>query len=136
MTSPIFKMAANFLLMITLIFSIWVLFRGHNSPGGGFIAGLISACGFALYLLAYGASALKKMIRINLFSLLIIGFFCVLISGIASVLQHNIFLTAVWIKLPFSSILLGSPILFDVGVYLAILSSVLMIMLSLEESYE
>jgi len=134
MTSLIFRTASNFLLSITLIFSVWVLFRGHNAPGGGFIGGLIAASGFALYLLAYGVKALRRVIKINLALLLTLGFIFVLSSGLISLLQNKIFLTGIWINIKFVHVQIGSPILFDVGVYLVVLSSVLIMMLALEES--
>lgn len=133
MTSVIFRMASNFFLIITLIFSLWVLVRGHDTPGGGFVGGLIGACGFALYLLAYGAKALRKIIKLNMTILLAIGFLFVLISGLIALFQKGIFLTSVWTKVPLIDLYIGSPILFDAGVYLVVLSSVLIIILSLEE---
>ncbi|KTD13226.1 Na+/H+ antiporter subunit B [Legionella jamestowniensis] len=129
MNSLILKTAANFLLLITLCFSVWVLFRGHNSPGGGFIGGLLSASGFSLYLLAHGSTALRKLVKINFKLLLSCGLLFSLCSGLISVLQKKVFLTGVWIEI--DSFKLGSPILFDVGIYLIVLSSVLIIVQSL-----
>lgn len=134
MISLILRTASKFLLVITLIFSIWVLFRGHNAPGGGFIAGLIAASGFALYLLAYDVKALRNIIRINLITLLTLGFIFVFSSGLVSLLQDKIFLTGTWIDIKFIHIQVGSPILFDIGVYFVVLSSVLIMMIALEES--
>ncbi len=134
MTSIVFRTASKFILVISLMFSIWVLFRGHNAPGGGFIGGLIAASGFALYLLAYGVKALRKVIKINLSLLLTFGFIFVISSGLISLFENKIFLTAIWINIKFFNVQLGSPILFDVGVYLVVLSSVLIMMLALEES--
>lgn len=136
MTSIIFKTASQYLLYITFIFSIWVLFRGHNAPGGGFIGGLVSASGFALYLLANGAESLRKIIKIDLQIVLALGFSFTLLSGLLALFQNKIFLTSIWIKVRFFPLQIGSPILFDVGVYLIVLSSVLTIILLLEESYE
>jgi len=134
MTSLIFKTASRFLLIITLVFSIWVLFRGHNAPGGGFIGGLIGASGLALYLLAHGAAALRAIIKINLIILLSLGFLFVLSSGLIPLLQNKIFLTGEWIELKILNLKIGTPFLFDVGVYFVVLSSVVIIMLALEES--
>lgn len=134
MTSLIFRTASKFLLFITLTFSVWVLFRGHNAPGGGFIAGLIAASGFALYLLAFGVESLRKVIKINLIFLLTLGFILVLISGLLSLLQDDVFLTGIWITIKLINVQIGTPILFDVGVYFVVLSSVLIMMVALEES--
>ncbi|MBX3708556.1 MAG: Na+/H+ antiporter subunit B [Gammaproteobacteria bacterium] len=134
MTSLIFKTASNVVLPITLLFSIWVLFSGHNLPGGGFIGGLIGASGFALYLIAYGAKALRNIVKIDLNLLLALGLLCILSSGLLSLLQKKIFLTAMWINMKFIDAYVGTPILFDMGIYLVVLSSILIIMLALEES--
>jgi len=132
--SLILQTASKWLLLITLLFSIWVLFRGHNSPGGGFIGGLIAASGFALYLLAHGVKALRGVIKIKLSLLLALGLIFGLVSGLLALLQNKIFLTGIWINIKFIHMQIGSPILFDIGVYLVVLSSVLIMMLALEES--
>lgn len=134
MKSLILQTASKWLLFITLLFSIWVLFRGHNSPGGGFIGGLIAASGFALYLLAHGVKAIRSVIKIKLTLLLALGFIFGLVSGLIALLQNKIFLTGIWINIKFIHMQIGSPILFDIGVYLVVLSSVLIMMLALEES--
>jgi len=134
MTSLILRTASKFLLPVTLLFSIWVLFRGHNAPGGGFIGGLIASSGFALYLVAHGVKALRGVIKIKLSVLLASGFISVLGSGLIALLQNKNFLTGIWINIKFTHMQIGSPILFDIGVYLVVLSSVLVMMLALEES--
>ena len=54
MNSMIFQTAARWLMPFLFVFSIIVMYRGHNEPGGGFIGGLIAASGFVLYAFAYG----------------------------------------------------------------------------------
>ncbi len=46
-----------------LMFSVFLLLRGHDEPGGGFIAGLVAAGAFTLYLFAFGVSATKEVLR-------------------------------------------------------------------------
>ena len=134
MNSLILRTASKFLLFITLVFSIWVLFRGHNAPGGGFIGGLIAASGFALYLLAHGVKKFRSVIKIKLFLLLASGFIVGLGSGLIALLQNKIFLTGIWINIKFIHLQIGSPMLFDISVYLVVLSSVLIMMIALQES--
>jgi len=132
--SLILRTASKFLLFITLVFSIWVLFRGHNAPGGGFIGGLIAASGFALYLLAHGVKKFRSVIKFELFLLLASGFIVGLGSGLIALLQNKIFLTGIWINIKFIHLQIGSPMLFDISVYLVVLSSVLIMMIALQES--
>lgn len=134
MTSLILRVASNLLLALTLLFSVWALFRGHNAPGGGFIGGLLAASGFALYLLAYGVAALKKLIQFHLAFLMGLGLLAAFLSGLLGIVTGKYFLSGVWLKKQFLGVKLGSPILFDIGVYLMILASVLMIMVALEET--
>lgn len=134
MTSLILRVASKILLVLTLLFSIWALFRGHNAPGGGFIGGLLAASGFALYLFAHGSNALRRVIRINLSLMLAFGLLAGLMSGVIGMMDGRPFLSGVWTNFNILGIKIGSPILFDIGVYLVILASVLTIMLALEES--
>ena len=134
MTSLILRVASNFLLVLTLLFSIWALFRGHNAPGGGFIGGLLAASGFALYLFAYGVNELKKIIYFNLSYVLGVGLFVAFLSGLIGILVGESFLTGIWLNISMIHFKTGTPILFDIGVYLVIVASVLMIMVALEEN--
>ena len=133
MNSLIFQTASRFLLVIMLVFSIWVLFRGHNAPGGGFIAALISASAFSMYLIAHGAINLRKIIKVNLKGALAVGLSCSLLSGLLALYQKKAFLSGVWVTVPGIHVEIGSPLLFDVGIFLVVLSSILIIMLALEE---
>ena len=60
MNSLILNTATRFLVALMLVFSIYLLWRGHNEPGGGFVGGLIAAIGFALYAIAYGPAAVPS----------------------------------------------------------------------------
>lgn len=134
MRSLIFFTTSKFIFVLMIVFSIWVLLRGHNSPGGGFIAGLITSGAFALYLFSHRPRQLKRLIPINLTSLLAIGISVVILSGFFSIFSKKPFLTSLWIKLNIIHLNLGSPLIFDIGVYLVIVSSILIILFALSES--
>src|SRR3990167_10910487 len=124
MTSFILYTASRFLLIITMIFSFWVLFRGHNAPGGGFIAGLIASSAFALYLIANGPRKLRYLLKINLLLLLAAGLAVTVVSGLVAIIFSEPFLTGIWVTITFLHIRVGTPLLFDVGIYLVVVSSV------------
>jgi multicomponent Na+:H+ antiporter subunit B len=65
MTSLILSTAARYLLPLLLLFSLFILVRGHNEPGGGFIGGLIGAAAFALNAIAFDARSTRRTLRID-----------------------------------------------------------------------
>ena len=60
MNSLILRTATPLLAGLMLLFSVYVLLRGHNEPGGGFIGGLIGASAFAIYAIAEGLAAARR----------------------------------------------------------------------------
>ncbi|MDL2343436.1 Na(+)/H(+) antiporter subunit B [Deinococcus sp. MIMF12] len=56
---PILRSTSRAVFALVLLFSFLLLWRGHNAPGGGFIAGLMTACALVLHRIAYGFSALR-----------------------------------------------------------------------------
>jgi multicomponent Na+:H+ antiporter subunit B len=100
-----------------------LLWRGHNEPGGGFVAGLIAAAGCICYALPNGLAALKRIMPINTLFIIALGLTCALVSGLFGLLSNTAYLTHVWTEV--MGIALGTALLFDVGVYLTVLGSVL-----------
>ena len=117
-----------------LIFSFFLLLRGHNEPGGGFAGGLVAAAAYALYLIANGLDNAKKLLRAEPIQLIAFGLLLAVLSAFVSVFMGKEFMTAVWLKneLPVLG-KLGTPILFDLGVYFLVLGIVLKIIFSLAE---
>ena len=134
MKSTILQTAANYLMPLLLMFSFFLLFRGHNEPGGGFVGGLVAATAYALYAIAYGIENAKIVLRSEPVNLIWAGLLVALISGLIAVLQGKIFMTGFWIddKIPVIG-KLGTPFLFDVGVYLLVLGIALKIIFVLAE---
>ena len=65
MNTIVLRTASNYLLPLLLLFSIFILLRGHNLPGGGFIGGLIAAIAFVLHAFANGLNRTKKLIKVH-----------------------------------------------------------------------
>jgi multicomponent Na+:H+ antiporter subunit B len=131
MSSLILSTAARLLVALLLLFSIFVMLRGHNEPGGGFIGGLIAATAFALYVMAEGAGAVRAVLRIDPRKVAGVGLACALAAGLIGVLAGEPFLRGLWVVLPSGKV--GTPLLFDVGVYLVVLGGVVALVLALEE---
>jgi multicomponent Na+:H+ antiporter subunit B len=136
MNSLILRTASRYLLPLLILFSIFLLFRGHNEPGGGFVAGLVAAAAFALYALATDVQAARYALQVDPHILIGAGLLLALVDGVVPFIYGQEFLTGRWtyLRLPFiGEIEIGSPLFFDIGVYLVVMGVVLMIIFSLAE---
>jgi multicomponent Na+:H+ antiporter subunit B len=134
MTSLILSTAARYLLPLLLLFSIFLLLRGHNEPGGGFVGGLVAAAAFSLYALAYDVATARKAMLLGPRNLIGLGLLAAASSGLLSLANGQPFMTGVWSnrELPVLG-KAGTPLLFDTGVYLVVLGVMLTIIFTLAE---
>ncbi|MBK4216403.1 Na(+)/H(+) antiporter subunit B [Paracoccus caeni] len=132
MKSLILLTGARFLVPLFLVFSLYVLLRGHNAPGGGFIGGLIAACGFTLYAFAAGVEAARKALRIDPRTIGILGLICALIGAFASAFTGQEPFAGVWGEVWGYAV--SSVLVFDIGVYLAVFGGMLTLIFALEET--
>jgi multicomponent Na+:H+ antiporter subunit B len=136
MTSLILQTASRFLLPLLLVFSLFLLARGHNEPGGGFSGGLVAAAAFTLYMFGSDVAAARAALRVNPRLLIAAGLAVAIGAGIPGLLMGNEFLTGEWVNLhlPLAGQLkLGTPLLFDTGVYLVVVGVTLTVVFSLAE---
>jgi multicomponent Na+:H+ antiporter subunit B len=131
----IFRTVAPFLTALMLLFSVFVLLRGHNEPGGGFIGGLIAASGLAIYGIARGVGAVRRALYFHPLSIAGFGLLLSTAAGLLSILFDVPFMTGLWIypTLLGAEVPLSSVMLFDIGVYLVVLGAITSIALALEE---
>ena len=61
MTSLILQTAMRLILPLTLLFGLYLAFKGHNEPGGGFIGGLALAVSLVLYRMSYGSASFDQL---------------------------------------------------------------------------
>ena len=134
MKSLILQTASRYLMVLLVIFSVFILLRGHNEPGGGFVGGLLIAGAFALYALAYEAKAARHLLRFDPRTIIGIGLATAVGSGLAAVFYGQPFLTGQWLpySIPFLG-KLGTVFFFDLGVYLVVLGTTLLVLLTLQE---
>jgi multicomponent Na+:H+ antiporter subunit B len=124
-TTLILRAATRFLLPVIALFAIVITFQGHNKPGGGFIGGLIAASGLALHALAFGPHATRRLILIDPRTILAIGLLTAVASALFALLLSDPLMSPQWTSLPLPGmdpLKLGTPMLFDVGVFLTVLS--------------
>lgn len=111
------------LATLLLLASAVVLWRGHNLPGGGFIGGLVAATGVILLVLTFGNRVVSRLLRVSPVALIGAGLAIAVLSGMFGLLSGDAFMTALWVfpgGLP-----IGTPLLFDVGVFLTVFGAVM-----------
>jgi multisubunit Na+/H+ antiporter MnhB subunit len=114
---------------------LFLLWRGHNEPGGGFAGGLMAASAYVLIAISMGAAAARRALKVDPRLLISGGLLLALGSGIWGYLAGDSFLAGQWIdvNLGAGTLKLGTPLLFDTGVYLVVVGVVLTIILALME---
>jgi len=134
MRSLILPVATRYLLPLLLLFAVFVRIRGHNEPGGGFIGGLMAAAAFALYAIACGVPQARRALRFDPHILIGAGLLVAVISGLLPLFAGKPFMTGLW-STQIVPVLgkLGTPLLFDIGVFLTVIGVTLMIIFALAE---
>lgn len=135
MNTLIFRTVAPFLTALMVLFSLFVLLRGHNAPGGGFIGGLIAASALAIYGIAYGVKAVRRAIWFHPMAIAGSGLLLATLSGLLSILVGRPFMTGLWIfpSIGGAEVPLATVMSFDIGVYLVVVGAIAAIALALEE---
>ena len=130
-----FKTATVFLLPLLLLFSIFILLRGHYLPGGGFVGGIIAAIAFVLHAFAFGLRNTRKLLRVRPMRLMPAGLALAVLSAVLPLFQGLPVMTVLWLEEPLPVIgSIGSALLFDLGVYLVVLGVALTIIFTISES--
>ncbi|MET0261440.1 MAG: MnhB domain-containing protein [Rariglobus sp.] len=120
----ILRTIVSFLFYLINVFSLYLLVRGHNLPGGGFIGGLGCALSIILLSLAVGVESAQRTLRADPVRIAIVGLLCSLVSATLPVLVGAPFLNNYNVKLEnvplVGDLPIGTPLLFDIGVFLVV----------------
>ncbi|MBX3045058.1 MAG: Na+/H+ antiporter subunit B [Candidatus Kapabacteria bacterium] len=137
MKSIILQTAVRYIVPLMLLFSFFVLLRGHNEPGGGFVGGLVAAIAYSLYVLAFGIRLAKRIFKYEPINVIILGLSIALLSSIIPIVLGYDFMTGIWGEYKFPILgKLGTPFLFDIGVYFVVLGISLKIIFTISEEVE
>ena len=135
--SLLLRAAARIIVPAQLVFSVILLLRGHNEPGGGFIGGLLAAGAITLHGIANGMPAARALLPVMPQTFIAIGIAAAAFSGVISLFAGLPFLTGIWggsmPTLVAGTLKFGTPLLFDVGVYLVVAGVGVLMMLSVAE---
>lgn len=125
---------SQMLLPLAILVSVYIFLRGHNEPGGGFIAGLITAVAIIQQYIANGVEWMKENIRLKYQALIGSGLLIAFLTGAGSFVFERPFLTSwfEYFKWPLvGKFELASALLFDLGVYLTVVGATMMILANL-----
>ena len=141
MNSIILKIASQVLKPLFLLVSVWLLLRGHDYPGGGFIGGLIAGSALIFKpLSAFPSENLFQQSDNTPYSFLVLGMGSVLISASIGYITEGAILEGQWVKtyLPGLDVdlKLGTPLLFDIGIYFTVVGFIYLIITSMMEEWE
>ncbi|MGR6872107.1 monovalent cation/H+ antiporter subunit A [Pseudomonas sp. HK3] len=129
-----FEMVSQSLLPLALLVSVYIFLRGHNVPGGGFIAGLITAVAIIQQYIAHGVHWIKPRVKVDYQWLIAGGILIATATGLGSWIFDKPFLST-WFdyfNLPWiGEFELASAMLFDLGVYLTVVGAVMLILANL-----
>jgi multicomponent Na+:H+ antiporter subunit B len=132
--SPVLAASTRVLLPIIALASIVITLQGHNKPGGGFIGGLMLAAAVALKALTDGPAAARSILIVHPITIAVVGLALALASAFFA--PDIAFFKAAWIapNIPvLGEIKLGTPMLFDIGVFLVVVGSACIMFLTLLE---
>ncbi|MEL7472919.1 MAG: Na+/H+ antiporter subunit B [Planctomycetota bacterium] len=139
MNSIILQTAARALLPLLLVFSVVILIRGHNVPGGGFVGGLLAASAFTVYAMAFGTAKVRRMLRLRFQTIFGLGLLLAFAAGLPGLLTGGSFLQGYHLWYAFDvpglgEIKLGTPVAFDIGVYFAVMGVCLSMIFELADA--
>lgn len=124
MNSAILQIAQRYVRFLLLLFALVALIRGHNHPGGGFIAGLLAGLSMVMKGFAYDVEVVAKQMKISPGGFMVLGLIFILASTALSLTGGVSFMTGYWIQADvpiLGDVKLGTPLLFDIGVFLAVI---------------
>ena len=140
--SPLmFRMTASWILPLALVVSLYIFLRGHNYPGGGFIAGLITAMALIIQYMALGQDQAEQMLKAQsgrLYEIWIgLGLLIAGLTGVAAWLWGRPFLTSAHVYLDttlFGKMHFASAAAFDLGVYATVVGATMLLISVLSDS--
>lgn len=133
--SLILRTAVRALFSLVLLFSLFITLRGHNQVGGGFAGGLIAAAAFSLLSFSERAGSVARLVPWGPRRLSVVGLALIATSALLPLAAGNAVLEGLWLSLHVGGgepLHLGTPLLFDLGVYALVTGAVLTVLVALE----
>lgn len=139
MSSLILRAATRLLAPLMLMLSLFLLWRGHNLPGGGFIGGLVATAAVALQGIAFGPAVARRTLVLPPAVIAGLGLAAAISAALGAAFAGRPVFAGLWLKLDLgggATLPLSTPLLFDIGVYLVVIGAISALGLALEEDPE
>jgi len=133
----ILQTITKIVIFIILAFALHLFFAGHNAPGGGFIAGLITSAAIILLLLAFDVKTVTRIFPFDFKKVAALGLLIAVATGMGSFIFGVPFLTHTfdYFELPLlGKTPLATAVLFDTGVYLVVIGVTMTVIQTIGES--
>ena len=133
---PIMQIIMRALLPMMLLVAVYIFLRGHNLPGGGFIAGLVASVALIVQYLSNGLSWARERLTVDKHFLVGSGILIAGLTGVVSMIIGFPFLTSVFatLNLPIvGEFEIASAVAFDLGVFLVVVGATVMILVELSK---
>ena len=138
MSTVIAKTISRAVLIICILFSIYLLLNGGNYPGGGFVGGVLFACGIALVYVTYGMNYMNARLKANWMDWVAYGLLFASLTAITPMFVHHRYFRSAFdffhldfFGINFGHIELVSSMFFDIGVYFTVIGVLLFIITSI-----
>lgn len=130
----IMQTLTRLLLPLMLMVAVFIFIRGHNLPGGGFIAGLVAAVALIVQYLSNGIAWTKQRLTLSMHWVIALGLLIATFTGLAAMLFGHPFLTTTFTYLTWPVVgkfEIASAIAFDLGVFLVVIGATVIILVQL-----
>lgn len=132
----ILKTVSRGLVYFVFALSLYLMLKGHDEPGGGFIGGLMTAAAFVLLFVSFGAEEFRRVVPINFVSMTVWGLAIAAFSGLILLFSDLPYMShTFWsFTLPIlGNVKFGSTLIFDIGVYLVVIGGAIIIVQTIGE---
>ncbi|HBH49575.1 MAG TPA: Na(+)/H(+) antiporter subunit B [Bacteroidales bacterium] len=135
MNSTLLQIASKYVQWLLILVAVIALFRGHNYPGGGFIGGLLAGLAIVYRGFAFSMSEARKQLPLSPEIIIAIGLFFVVASFMPALFTGSPLMKGEWYKLQlgFTELKLGSPFIFDIGVFFTVIGVAISFVFSLNK---
>lgn len=135
MKNIILRTATAYLIPLLLLFSVFLLLRGHYHPGGGFVGGLVASIAFVLHGFAFKMQNTLRLMKFHPSKFIPVGLSVSIISSILPMFFKKPVMTGLWLNKPLPILgNVGTSLFFDIGVYLVVVGVTLNILFTISDS--